>query len=270
MDRILGALDAGTKVLDLGSRQGSFDPGRCAGRTFRLDIERLSPAPGTNPVQADAARLPFVDVAFDAVICNHSLEHFPRLDAVLGEIRRVLKARGVLFITVPDATTLTDRVYRFLAGGGGHVNRFRSAGEVISTVTRVTGLPLAGRRTLFTSLSFLHPANRGGERNRRFLVLLGAGERVLRLMNRLFRAADRRLGTRTAIYGWAFYFGVAPAPPVTRAWSNVCVRCGSGHPSEQLLAAGAVQTRGWFREYRCPRCGTRNFYTDDNDYTGAG
>jgi len=265
VDRILRSLKPGARVLDLGCRSGSFDPALYAVTTFRVDIEFPVLAPEANSVQADAARLPFADAAFEAVICNHGLEHFPELDSALREIGRVLAPGGALFLTVPDAGTLTDRCYRFLAGGGGHVNRFRSAGEVIGIVTRGTGLEFRGRRTLFTSLSFLHPANRGEKRNRRFLVLLGAGERALRVATRLFRAVDRRLGTRTAIYGWAFYFGFLPENAPLAPWSNVCVRCGAGHPSRQLLPL----VRGLFREYRCPVCNTRNYYTEDAPYAGA-
>lgn len=89
---------------------------------MRVDAEaapRLS-------VLADAAALPFASASFDAVVANHSLEHFADLDGALGEIGRVLAPAGALYIAVPDATTFTDRLYRWLARGGGHVNRFSS------------------------------------------------------------------------------------------------------------------------------------------------
>ena len=47
-------------------------------------------------MQADAAHLPFATASFDAVISNHSLEHFAQLDAALVEIGRVLKRPGKL------------------------------------------------------------------------------------------------------------------------------------------------------------------------------
>jgi len=169
----------------------------------------------------------------------------------------------MFFVTVPDATTLTDRLYRLLAGGGGHVNRFRSSDEVASFITAQTGLACQGRRTLFTSFSFLHPANRGQRRNRRLWLLLGAGERTLRLVVWLLRAIDRRYGTRLSVYGWAFHFGAVAEAPPPGPWTNVCIRCGAGHPSAQLLAAGLVNRRRFVSEYRCPGCGTRNYFTDD-------
>ncbi len=68
--------------------------------------------------------LPFADRTFDAVISNHSLEHFEDLAGALGEIGRVLKPSGAVHIVVPDASTFCHRGYRWLARGGG-ANRAR-------------------------------------------------------------------------------------------------------------------------------------------------
>jgi malonyl-CoA O-methyltransferase len=48
------------------------------------------------PVRADMAQLPFVDDAFDVVICGLALGHASDLLAWMGEIGRVLKEGGVL------------------------------------------------------------------------------------------------------------------------------------------------------------------------------
>ena len=53
--------------------------------------------------QADATQLPFADHSFDKVICSEVLEHIPDYQAVLKEIRRVLKPGGLLAISVPRA-----------------------------------------------------------------------------------------------------------------------------------------------------------------------
>ena len=89
----------------------------------RVDLDRQAPAP-PNLVQADAARMPFPDHCFDLIISNHSLEHFGDLAGSLREIGRVVRPNGALYVAVPDATTLSDRFYRWLARGGGHVNAF--------------------------------------------------------------------------------------------------------------------------------------------------
>ena len=76
---------------------------------------------------AREASLPFQDASFDAVISNHSLEHFEQLQPALQELGRVLRPNGSIFIAVPDASTFADRLYRWLARGGGHVKEIGRA-----------------------------------------------------------------------------------------------------------------------------------------------
>ena len=47
-------------------------------------------------VAAEAERLPFDDASFDLVTCRIAAHHFSDVAAFLGEVRRVLKAAGVL------------------------------------------------------------------------------------------------------------------------------------------------------------------------------
>ncbi len=47
-------------------------------------------------------RIPYPDSTFDVVISNQVFEHVPDLDAVLDEIRRVLKPGGILLFLFPD------------------------------------------------------------------------------------------------------------------------------------------------------------------------
>ena len=70
--------------------------------------------------------MPFGSAAFDLVVSNHSLEHFVELEPTLREIGRVMRPGGTLYIAVPNTATLSDRIYRWLARGGGHVNPFRN------------------------------------------------------------------------------------------------------------------------------------------------
>ncbi len=256
MHEILQGLPAGARVLDLAAQHGTFNPADYGVRAIRADLEAAPGGPGAEPVRADAARLPFADDSFDAVICNHCLEHFVSLESSVREMARVLRPGGALFLSAPDAGTLPDRLYRFLASGGGHVNPFRSAAEIEDLVTGLSGLKCGARRTLYTSFSFIHPANRGPRRNRRFWVLLGAGECALRWTTWLLRHCDRRLGTRLSIYGWSFYFGAIPAPIDTAPWPTVCIRCGAAHPTKQLDSRPTTPP-----SYHCPRCSTVNYLT---------
>lgn len=252
-------------MLDLGSGSGSFETRDCPALDVRLDL-LLPEAPAPGFVRGDAARLPFPDGLFDAIICNHSFEHFCDLDAVLAELGRVAKARAALYVAVPDSTSLTDRLYRWLARGGGHVNRFPHPGALISRIEAATGLGHRGTRPLLTSLSFLNRRNRKAPAPRKLILLGGGSETVLVLLNGLLRLIDRIFKTRTGLYGWALYFGHIATPVDCRTWTNVCARCGAGHSSGWLLSSGCVTKVLCLRCYRCPGCGARNFFTRDEKY----
>mgnify|MGYP007094565261 FL=1 len=101
------------------------------------------------------------------------------------------------------------------------------------------------------------------------LLLAFVGEGTLKWATYLARKLDRRFGTRLSIYGWAFYFGAGAEALDTTPWTNVCVRCGAGHPFDRLAAEGAVNLEAWIPRFRCPDCGTWGLYTDDADYRDA-
>lgn len=248
MHEILRHLAEGTRVLDLGCDEGSFSSAGTRAFTVRLDrdIPRRRDAAF---VQSDAARLPFADASFAAVVSNHSLEHFDDLEGVLREIGRVLRPDGALFVAVPDAGTLTDRIYRWLGRGGGHVNPFTSADELARRIEEATGLRHVATRTLWSSLSFLNRNVCPRPLPLRLWLLGGGFETVLRAYVRLSRRMDRAFGTRTGVYGWAFYFGAIHEPVDTTGWPNVCIRCGSGSPGD------VVHGR---QNYSCPNCGAVN------------
>ena len=194
------------------------------------------------------------------------MEHFENPGGVLAETGRILRAPAFLYVAVPDASTLTDRLYRWLGRGGGHVNQFSDGHALVKLIEHQTGLPLAGARLLFSSLAFLNRRNNLGKRPRRIYLVGGGWEWTLRVGTFLLRNCDRLLGTRSSVYGWACYFGAA-VEAETHPWSNVCIRCGSGHSSERLRASGRVR-RGklGIRLFRCPDCGAENYFTDDADY----
>ena len=265
MHEILKNLHVGSFVLDLGCGEGSFLQCVTAATIVRVDREApQNQGARQGFVQGDAAALPFADRTFAAVISNHSLEHFEDLVSTLGEIGRIISRGGSLFVAVPDASTMTDRLYRWLARGGGHVNAFTSPSETASAIGRATGLPHVATKTLCSSLSFLNRRNAARPMPRR-LLLLGAGyEWSLFLYAWLSRRFDRLLKTRTSAYGWAFYFGSIVDPIDTQTWVNVCIRCGSGYSASFLMSQALVHSNFCgFRLYRCPHCGATNPFADD-------
>ncbi len=262
MHEILRHLPTGARVLDLGSRAGSFNSSLYPLRSVRLDLE-VPPGIGASDfVRGDASSLPFPSGCFDAIVANHSLEHFERLDGALRELARVVKPDGSIYIAVPDASTLADRLYRWLASGGGHVNAFSSREDLIARVEKHTGMRLAAGRVLHTSLSMLNRKNRVTPAPKKIAFMGGGREGTLVLWSGVARLSDRWFGTRLSVYGWALYFGALREEVDRRPWSNVCVRCGSGSSSDWLESTGLVKRRWGLRCYRCP-CGAWNIYIRD-------
>jgi SAM-dependent methyltransferase len=60
--------------------------------------------PGIAFRKGDAEALPFPDEAFDAVVCNFGLGHFPRPEVAARELARVLAPGGRLAVTWWDET----------------------------------------------------------------------------------------------------------------------------------------------------------------------
>jgi SAM-dependent methyltransferase len=262
MHEILSSLQRGSAVLDLGSGSGSFDAQHLGLFVVRADIA-VPQHPSRDFVACDSARLPFADHFFSALILNHSLEHFEDAESSIREIGRVLSRSGFLYVAVPDSTTLTDRIYRWLGRGGGHVNQFSDVSRVPELIVAATGLAHVGTRTLCTSLSFLNNKNFVNKPPMRTLLFLNGSEPFLRLLTFALRRLDRWFHWRTSIYGWAYYFG-QPVEIDTSKWSNVCIRCGTGHPLSELNRSGKLCYRKMLPPvYRCGVCGTANFFTQD-------
>ena len=89
---ILEHIPTGGKIINLGSGVLSIDP-----RVIDVDFY---PYPNVKVV-ADAANLPFENSSVDGIICESLLEHVVDADAVIKEIKRVLKSGGWLYISVP-------------------------------------------------------------------------------------------------------------------------------------------------------------------------
>jgi SAM-dependent methyltransferase len=71
-----------------------------------LDAEGLAAARRTHPglalARADGVRLPLKDGQMDAVVSFETLEHIPDAEALLAELRRVLRPGGQLVLSTPN------------------------------------------------------------------------------------------------------------------------------------------------------------------------
>jgi SAM-dependent methyltransferase len=266
---ILRRLPPGSLVLDLGARGGSFSTSRTDLPVVRLDLEAPPAGASGAYVRADAARLPFRGGCFDAIVANHSLEHFIEFESTVREIGRVVKRDGIAYVSVPDAGTLTDRVYRWLGRGGGHVNAFRRPADVIGPMESWTPLRHRSTTLLFSSFSVLNSHTFTARPPRKIALFAFGNERFLAWLAWAVRALDRALGTRLSVYGWAFQFGGPALEDVREPWINVCVRCGSGASEAYLRHTGAVRrVLGGMESYTCPQCGCRNWLFRDGTLRG--
>ena len=108
----LGSIEAG-RILDLGCGRGFYAkaittlyPGAAvAGVDYNADYLAVAKAQThattVRLARADARALPFPSESFDAVVCSEVLEHIVEDGAALLEINRVLRAGGLLLISVP-------------------------------------------------------------------------------------------------------------------------------------------------------------------------
>lgn len=64
--------------------------------------------PNLGFVRADITALPFSDGEFDVVVSFETLEHVANHDAVLTELKRVLKPKGLLIISTPNKEEYSD------------------------------------------------------------------------------------------------------------------------------------------------------------------
>ena len=118
---IVDAVGEGKRVLDLGCRSGALTRHFLEGNSVvGLDVDpaalEKAAALGIEPVQANVEEpLPFEDATFDVVVAGELFEHLQFPDALVAEIRRVLRPGGVLAGSVPNAFRVQSRL-RFLRG----------------------------------------------------------------------------------------------------------------------------------------------------------
>jgi ubiquinone/menaquinone biosynthesis C-methylase UbiE len=97
-----------TNILEVGTGTGALIPilkaryPECCLVSVDLAHRMLSKAqsrvPGSALVQADAHHLPFMDQAFDAIVCHNAFPHFWWPETALQTFRRLLVPKGILLI----------------------------------------------------------------------------------------------------------------------------------------------------------------------------
>jgi len=88
-------------VLDAGAGEGMYRFLFEKMRYVSIDLCKISKAYGKISAISDLSRIPFPANFFDMVVCTQVLEHVNDPKAVLFELGRVLKPKGLLWISVP-------------------------------------------------------------------------------------------------------------------------------------------------------------------------
>lgn len=256
LERWLEEFSPKQRILDLGCGPGSM-PAQLAGLNVTgVDFDPKSLAKKFPCACADSHRLPFAGASFDLVICHHGLEHFHDVPGTIREIRRVLRPEGRLFVSVPDGRSFSDRLYRFLLCGGGHLQCF-TFDSIVGGIESGARLHLAGWKELSSSFIFVDkrnfvPAPRGalgGPLPRRMRWAGALPSWCFSSMRILLNVASRLTGSSR--YGWALAFTPENCTPEEEPGSvNVCMFCGAGFDQEPARVAVFF--------YRCPYCARLN------------
>ncbi len=129
--RLDGAVGDGGRVLDLGGGTGHLAAllaAELARPVTVLDasapmLRRAAGLRGVEPVLGDAARMPFADASFGAVVTFDAVHHFVRPEEALAETARVLRPGGALVVGEFDPSSRLIRALAAverLAGEPGH------------------------------------------------------------------------------------------------------------------------------------------------------
>lgn len=87
-------------------------------------------------VQGDATRLPMPDGAVDAVVVADAYHHFPDPDAVLNDVRRILRPGGVVVVRDFDPTTVRGGAISMVERALGWPSTFRTPDELAFDMDR--------------------------------------------------------------------------------------------------------------------------------------
>lgn len=136
-----GVLFEGCHTLDLACGLGGYIPPLQASgaRVLAVDLTVPHQVEAFPFAIADALRVPFPKDCFDLVICTNLIEHVPDPAALLREIWRVLRSRGVVYLSYPPY---------YSPKGGHHFSPFHIFGERFA-------LWVARRRGLFKKEKWL-------------------------------------------------------------------------------------------------------------------
>lgn len=78
---------------------------------FSSNMLQIAKTRCSNCLQADMENLPYRDSSFDLIYVNSALHHFPTLQNIMIEVKRILKQNGYLIIHEPNQHSLQKDIF---------------------------------------------------------------------------------------------------------------------------------------------------------------
>jgi SAM-dependent methyltransferase len=131
----------GKSVLDLGAGEKPYAPlySQYFGSCTSTDVPYSRHDVRSVDVMASADALPFEAGSFDCVICTEVLEHCARPFDVVGEISRVLRPGGWLFVTTPFLRPLHEMPHDYYRYTPSALREFGNAAGLTVSFIRPRG-----------------------------------------------------------------------------------------------------------------------------------
>lgn len=153
------------EILDVGCGNGFIAQhlaGLLGSYVVGIDVDSSSEAP-INFRRFDGRCFPSPDNSFEAVLFCYVLHHAQDVDAILGEVRRVLRDDGAVVVYEDIPATWWDRficgIHNRQWGGRTGECTFRSEGEWRATF-QAAGFEIVQQRTLSRWRNLAHPVRR--------------------------------------------------------------------------------------------------------------
>jgi len=241
---LLAGQPAGARVIDLGCGGGTFAYSNPDLRILALDEvvdEKVrSFPPHVQFARAVASAIPARCGAADLVVANFAFEHFPDAAAALREIERVLRDGGRAWISMPNAASFEDQLYRNLYAGGGHLQH-PSVEWFLRHVYSETSLKLISWLELPAAFTYL-----------------GQNEELRHLTWAVVDALRRSVGLDArSRSGYVFVLEkVAAAGPGYLEHLRCCSSCGTPDGATRNGAEDPRAQQSW----TCGSCGAANAY----------
>jgi SAM-dependent methyltransferase len=153
------------RVLDVGAGRAPWRELLTEAQYVGVDIEKaggFGMPHDSGIVYYDGKRFPFENASFDHVICVEVMEHVPQPQALLSEIRRVLRPAGTLILTVPWSARLhhlPHDYYRYTRNG--LTTLLQSTGfKPVEIVERGNDIAAIANKTLVLLIRLVFPRPR--------------------------------------------------------------------------------------------------------------